>query len=171
MEALRVFAIALSRHPLRHCSKMETFGLDGRAAQILPRRRNRRGPMRWAMSELLIVDDEPEFLDELMEAFAFNGVVARAAGSATAALALLDSDRDIRVVISDIRMPDMDGLVMIETAKTRYPGRDLTFVVMTGHAATADLDRARAAGVRHCFPKPLSFEDLQGAIQEALAES
>ncbi|QTL05457.1 response regulator [Aquabacter sp. L1I39] len=122
------------------------------------------------MSELLIVDDEPEFLDELLEAFAFNGVVARSADSAGAALALLEANPDIRVVVSDIRMPDMDGLVMIDTAKQRYPARDLTFVVMTGHAATADLDRARAAGVRHCFPKPLSFEDLQGAIEEALAE-
>ncbi len=127
-------------------------------------------PARWDMRELLIVDDEPEFLDELMEAFAFNGVVARAADSATAALAVLDAHPEIKVVISDIRMPDMDGLVMIETAKKRYPGRTLTFVVMTGHAATADLDRARAAGVRHCFPKPLSFEDLQGAIEEALAD-
>lgn len=128
-------------------------------------------PARWDMSQLLIVDDEPEFLDELIEAFAFNGVRARAASSATGALALLDANPEIKVVVSDIRMPDMDGLVMIETAKKRYPGRGLIFVVMTGHAATADLDRARAAGVRYCFPKPLSFEDLHEAITEALADN
>lgn len=122
------------------------------------------------MSRLLIVDDEPEYLDELVEALAFAGVSSVAVPTAADALRAVEFDPDISGVLTDIRMPDMDGVTLIEALKAAFPQRALSFVVMTGHAAEVDVERARAAGAVHCFPKPLAFDALCDALVKLDAE-
>ncbi len=116
------------------------------------------------VSPLLIVDDEPEYLDEILEALAFSGVEALSACNGAAAMTLLRDYPDIRVVVTDIRMPDMDGVELMETARAEFGARPLHFIVVTGHAAKADLERAKAAGVSDCLSKPLALDDLRHAI-------
>ncbi|MFG1213663.1 response regulator [Xanthobacter flavus] len=118
------------------------------------------------MNHVLIVDDEPEYLDELVEALAFRGLSTRSVGRGADALDVLDHDPDIRVVLTDMRMPDMDGVALVETMLGRFPNRDLHFLMMTGHAAEADMARAREVGVLRCFPKPLAFDALCDALVE-----
>ncbi|MFG1470751.1 response regulator [Xanthobacter albus] len=117
------------------------------------------------MSHLLIVDDEPDFLDELAEALAFRGVSSTCLGRAGEAVEAVRSDPQIRTVVTDIRMPDMDGVVLIEALKSAFPERRLAFVVMTGHAAESDIRRARAAGAAACFPKPVAFAAFCEALE------
>lgn len=117
------------------------------------------------MSPLLIVDDEPEYLDEILEALAYEGIEAVSASNGAAAVAMLRKYPDIRVVVTDIRMPEMDGIAFVEAARGEFGNRDLHFIVVTGHAAKSDLERARAAGVRNCLSKPLALDDLRRAIQ------
>ncbi|MFG1345158.1 response regulator [Xanthobacter autotrophicus DSM 431] len=118
------------------------------------------------MGPVLIVDDEPEYLDELVEALSFRGIPAVSAGQGARAVALLADDPSIRVILTDLRMPDMDGISLIHAVRAAYPARRLDFLVMTGHAAEADIERAMAEGVLRCFPKPLAFD----ALYEALAD-
>ena len=118
------------------------------------------------MSRLLIVDDEPEYLDELVEALAFDGLESKSVGSASAAIAAVKADPDISIVLTDIRMPDMDGIALITNLKKSCPDRKLAFVVMTGHAAEADMARAMEAGAVRCFPKPLAFASLRALLLE-----
>lgn len=118
------------------------------------------------MNSVLIVDDEPEYLDELVEALAFRGLSTLSVGRGSAAIDVLACDPDIRIVLTDMRMPDMDGVALVEAVKDRFPGRDVRFLMMTGHAAEADLARARAVGVLRCFPKPLAFEELCNALAD-----
>ncbi|OYX84616.1 MAG: hypothetical protein B7Y75_04385, partial [Azorhizobium sp. 35-67-5] len=87
------------------------------------------------MSPLLIVDDEPEYLDEILEALAYEGMDAISASNGAAAVEMLRRNPDIRVVVTDIRMPEMDGIALVEAARTEFCGRDLHFIVVTGHAA------------------------------------
>ena len=116
------------------------------------------------MGALLIVDDEPEYLAELVEALGYHDIRSVAAANGAQALLALRKDPTISLVLTDIRMPDMDGIALVEAARNAFPGRILRFVMMTGHAAPLDLERARAAGVEGCFPKPLVFEDLCAAL-------
>ncbi len=118
------------------------------------------------MTHVLIVDDEPEYLDELVEALAFRGLSTYAVGRGAEALELLARDPGIRVVLTDMRMPDMDGVALVEAVNGRFPDRDLRFLMMTGHAAEADMERARQKGVLRCFPKPLAFDRLCEALVE-----
>lgn len=147
---------------------MEGFVLDGSASSTLPVSLGQAfcRSSGVGMSALLIVDDEPEYLDELVEALAFHGLSAISTPSGAQALAILRERPEIEVVLTDIRMPDMDGIAFIESAIAHFPARHLQFVVMTGHAAPADIQRAEAVGVTHCFPKPLMFEDLQSVLMD-----
>lgn len=112
------------------------------------------------MHRVLVVDDEPEYLDELVEALSFRGLVAISVGRGAEALDLLAREPNIRLVLTDIRMPDMDGVQLIERVHAAFPGRPFHFLVMTGHAAPVDVARATSAGAERCFSKPLAFEDL-----------
>lgn len=126
-------------------------------------------PAEWVrrqMTHVLIVDDEPEYLDELIEALAFRGLSTRSVGRGAEAIDVLARDSNIRIVLTDMRMPDMDGVALVETVQGRFPGRDVRFLMMTGHAAEADMERARQKGVLRCFPKPLAFDDLCAALLE-----
>lgn len=116
------------------------------------------------MNRVLVVDDEPEYLDELVEALGFEGMSAVSVPRGDLALEVLRADPRIRVVLTDMRMPDMDGVALIEAAKGAFPARSLAFLVMTGHAAEADMARALEAGVVRCFPKPLAFDALCEAL-------
>lgn len=118
------------------------------------------------MSRVLIVDDEPDYLDELVEALGFAGLPAGAALRGIDALSAVRSDPEISVILTDIRMPDMDGVALIHAMNAAFPERDLAFLVMTGHAAEVDLERAHAAGAARCFPKPLAFDALCHALVE-----
>ncbi|WP_296583457.1 response regulator [Xanthobacter sp.] len=118
------------------------------------------------MAHVLIVDDEPEYLDELVEALSFRGLSTYSVGRGAEALDLLAREPGIRVVLTDMRMPDMDGVALVEAVHGRFPGRDLRFLMMTGHAADADMERARQKGVLRCFPKPLAFDLLCDALVE-----
>ncbi|OYW32171.1 MAG: hypothetical protein B7Z15_05020 [Rhizobiales bacterium 32-66-8] len=152
---------------------MEGFVLDAMMGRTLPEPQGLA--FRWSsgvgMSALLIVDDEPEYLDELVEALAFHGLSAISTPSGANALALLRAKPEVGVVLTDIRMPDMDGIAFIESAIAEFPARGLQFVVMTGHAAPADIQRAEAVGVVHCFPKPLMFDDLQRVLMDLCGAS
>lgn len=118
------------------------------------------------MGAVLIVDDEPEYLAELVEALGYHDIASVAAADGAEALGALMREPSITLVLTDLRMPDMDGLALVEAARRAFPGRHLRFVVMTGHAAPLDIERARAAGVARCFAKPLAFEDLCAALIE-----
>ncbi|HQS48837.1 MAG: hypothetical protein B7Y12_14950 [Rhizobiales bacterium 24-66-13] len=121
------------------------------------------------MSHLLIVDDEPEYLDELIEALGFDDLNAHSARSAAQALELVHTHPQINVVLTDIRMPDLDGIRLLNEIQLRYPERAFKFVVMTGHASAEDISRAVNAGVEACLPKPLVMEDLQRVLSRVLA--
>ncbi|MFG1296504.1 MULTISPECIES: response regulator [Xanthobacter] len=110
------------------------------------------------MSHLLVVDDEPDFLEELAESLALRGLPTVCVRRAADAVEAVGANRDISIVITDIRMPDMDGVSLIEALKIAFPDRHMKFVVMTGHASEEDIRRAEAAGAAACFPKPFALE-------------
>lgn len=119
-----------------------------------------------AMSDpirLLLVDDHPVVRDglrgQLRTQSAFD-VVAEA-GSADEALAVLHR-RDIDVVITDLRMPGIDGLELIAQIRQRFPG--LEILVLTTYDTDADVHAALAAGARSYLLKDTERSRLYEAI-------
>ncbi|MDB5907373.1 MAG: two-component system response regulator, partial [Massilia sp.] len=80
---------------------------------------------------ILCVDDEPNILSALRRLFHPQGYEVLTAQSAREGLAVLDA-RPIDLVISDMRMPEMDGVQFLEQARARWP--DTLRLLLTGNA-------------------------------------
>jgi signal transduction histidine kinase len=121
-------------------------------------------------AKILVVDDDLD-LEELFRqkfrrqiqqqsmqfVFVHNGVEA---------LAKLQEETDVDVVLADINMPEMDGLSLLQQIKDAYP---LVRVVIV--SAYADLDHVRKAmnyGAFDFLPKPINFKDLEATTLKTL---
>ncbi len=121
---------------------------------------------------ILVVDDEAEVLEELTLALGRRGLSVLSAGSARMALALLASRPDVGALITDIRMPGMDGIALAEAALAgRREADALEVLLVTGYASVGQglaASRVGAFGVLH---KPMRGADLARMAAEALASA
>jgi len=116
-------------------------------------------------SNLLIVDDEIELTQNMKELLEDDVQKIFLAHNGEEALEILKSEK-IDCIISDIRMPVMDGLTMFEVAKER--GISSPFIFYTGHGSQELKDRVLELGAFDLLTKP-NFINLEMAIKEALA--
>ncbi len=126
------------------------------------------GPAAGGPCRVLVVDDEPEIRDMLAEILSRDGHEIAAASSGNAAMRLL-ADRSVDVILSDMRMPDVDGPGLFMRIKNAYPDLVGRLVFITGDtlgpANRAFLERT---GVPH-LEKPLSPEEVRRVVHQVLA--
>jgi two-component system response regulator YesN len=114
---------------------------------------------------ILFVDDEGAILRALSRQLSIRYDISTAY-SADEALNLLDGPGKFDVVVSDVSMPGMNGLDMIENASQKYP--DCQFVVLTGNADFDTLTRAKTMPpVCEVLHKPCKTEQIHQAIERA----
>jgi len=116
---------------------------------------------------VLVVDDEPEIVEEITEDLQFEGFTCRSASCAQEALDVLAEDESIGIIISDIRMPNMDGLQFLEAMQERFPGRRLQVIMLTGHAGYDEAVQALRLGAFEFLAKPVSLGHLAHIINRA----
>ncbi|MEI6159187.1 MAG: response regulator [Roseococcus sp.] len=121
---------------------------------------------------VLIVDDEANVAGELADAAEDEGYVVHKVNSAAAALAILAEHPEIGVMISDIRMPDCDGL---ELTRRALDGRDdasaLEVILITGHATLDDAVLAVRTGAFDFVRKPFRLQQIFDAVARAIARA
>jgi signal transduction histidine kinase/ActR/RegA family two-component response regulator len=116
---------------------------------------------------ILLVDDEPDAREMAQVALNSLGALVSVAGSGAEALRLLVSNR-YDVLVSDIGMPDMDGLMLIREVR-RNPGlRGLPAVALTAFAMESDRLAGLSAGFQAYVTKPISLRRLSEAVAQAL---
>lgn len=124
------------------------------------------------MAKILIVDDEPDI--ELLAKQKFRSQVANGefelffATNGREALDLIKRDPGIAVVISDVNMPEMDGLTLIDNLKILSPHTKTIIVSAYGDAKT--LRAAMNKGVFDFVTKPVDFKELAETIKRTLAQ-
>lgn len=119
------------------------------------------------MKEIVFVDDDEHLLAGLRRMLwrYKDEWSMRFVPSGEAALAALE-DQPADLVVSDVRMPGMDGIALLSEIQTRYP-RTIR-IILSGQ--TDRMDAVRATGVAHQFiAKPCSAETLHGVIGRATA--
>ena len=117
------------------------------------------------MAVILVVDDEPsmrEFLSFFLEKLGHRVCVA---GSGETALALADKESP-DLVVSDIRMPGMDGLELLAKMKAKQP--DQAFILITAFAAPEDAVAAMKNGAFDYITKPFQLEEVKRIVEAAL---
>lgn len=127
------------------------------------------------MAHILIIDDDAGVRDVLKRFLERFGYTVSAASSGREGLKLaqqLPPD----IIITDIFMPEMDGLEVILEIRKRNPHRfgGIPVIAMSGGMLTLGaksisfLQQAKAFGAARVFPKPLDFAGIQSAVQELL---
>jgi two-component system sensor histidine kinase/response regulator len=118
---------------------------------------------------VLIVDDDQALLEALPEAMRLRmgGVTVETADSAAAALERM-ADRDYDAIVTDIRMPGMDGLKLLEEIRTRRPGTPT--LIITGHGDNDLVVHALRGGARDFIQKPIDRDYFVAALYRAIRE-
>lgn len=119
------------------------------------------------MLDILLVDDEPSILlpvDEALRAEGYNTTTALDGLSAQAAL----STRVFDVVISDVRLPKVDGFTLFK--KVRHESPRTRFIMMTAYATVPDAVGALKLGAVDYLPKPFELDTLLKLLERIKRE-
>src|SRR5262249_42097098 len=110
--------------------------------------------------KLMIVDDDPEVrivVAEFLQDFGYRVVQA---GGGAEALDLLARTPDLRMIITDIRMPGMSGIELADLATQRQ--RDLKIILISGYFVSQQVER-------RFLRKPFRMRDLEAAVRAELS--
>ena len=111
------------------------------------------------MSWILLVEDDDNLREVLEAAFILSGFDVRTARHGREALALLDEGDLPQLVITDLRMPVMDGVKLISLLREMARTRHLPIIVVSA-------EEVHLPGLQAHFKKPFEFEHLRLAAEQ-----
>jgi two-component system response regulator GlrR len=117
---------------------------------------------------LLLVDDDKSLLRLLTIRLEGEGYEVTAVEDGQSALRKLQNE-SFDVVLSDLRMPGLDGLSLFE--EIMGIRKDIPVILMTAHGTIADAVAATQRGVFGFLPKPVDHDELRALLQKALSQS
>jgi two-component system, NtrC family, response regulator AtoC len=116
---------------------------------------------------LLFVDDEPALRSLMAERLGERGFEVVEAENGERALELLEQFA-FDIVITDLRMPGIDGARVVDVARERYPG--IVAIVITGYGTVKDAVDAMKRGATDFLAKPFQFDELMQRLGKALEQ-
>jgi DNA-binding NtrC family response regulator len=121
------------------------------------------GKQKAGQRRILIVDDDTEFRNTLRALVESLGYLSTETDSAHAALALMEK-RHFPIVISDIVMPEKDGLKLLQVIKERYPEVDV--LIITGFESEYSPLEIVQAGASDFLAKPFGMDQLGARLHK-----
>lgn len=118
-----------------------------------------------ASAKVLLVDDEPEFVAILSQRLSKRNYSVACAYSGKDALAQLEKDKDIEVVILDVKMPGLDGIETLKLIKAKRPLVEV--IMLTGHSTLNSAINAIKLGACDFLLKPIDIEKLVLKMEHA----
>ena len=118
--------------------------------------------MELIKGRILIVDDEQNQLTLMQEAVRMMGYEVEVTPSGARALDLL-RESQFDILITDMQMPEMDGLTLLENARTTDSG--VSVVVLTAHGTIETAVEAMKRGAEDYITKPVEFAELEMTLQ------
>ena len=119
------------------------------------------------MPHLLLVDDEEALRSVVAERLRDAGYEVTEAADGEAAVKAIDGFA-FDVIVSDLRLPGVDGREVVETALTRYPS--IVAIVVTGYGTVKDAVDMTKMGVADFIAKPFQFDELMHVLNSALEQ-
>ena len=125
-----------------------------------------------ASLKVMVVDDEPEveamFRQRLRRDLRAGRYEMVFASSGVHALEVLDENPDVAVVLTDLNMPEMDGMALLSALRERWPG--VSSVVLSAYGDEKRVEDATGRGARAFMVKPVDFEAVREFLEAAYAE-
>jgi two-component system, cell cycle response regulator CpdR len=121
------------------------------------------------MAKILIAEDNEDLRCQVVRALSDDGHDLVAAEDGAAALkALRRGKGEFDLLLTDVKMPGMDGIALALAAGRDHP--DVAIMLMTGYADQRERAHGLDALVHDIIGKPFSVEQIQGAVREALVD-
>ncbi|MDY0227291.1 MAG: response regulator [Desulfomicrobium apsheronum] len=114
---------------------------------------------------ILLVDDEVDFIVTLAERLELRGVNPRVVHDGESALKAV-ADNVPQVIVLDVMMPGMKGIEVLQKVKSEHP--DVQVILLTGQGKTRDGIEGMRHGAFAYLTKPLDLEELIRTINEAI---
>lgn len=119
-----------------------------------------------SQKRIFIVDDDPKIGELFATVLERDGYAARSFVSATEMFEVLDSEGAPDLVLTDLMMPEISGIQLIEELRER----DLTLpiIIMTAHSSVQTAVEAMRLGAFHYLQKPVNLEEMRALLAKAL---
>ncbi len=114
----------------------------------------------------LVVDDDAQVRHSLARVIESHGLATIEAASGAEALAILERQGELPLVISDINMPEMDGVAFLREALRRHP--DMAIVMLTGVAEVTTAVECLKLGALDYISKPVLIDEVRARVDKAL---
>lgn len=120
-----------------------------------------------AAATILVVDDQPEIVENLALILESEGFYVLTAGDGLQALAAMQS-QPVDLIVADIAMPRMNGYQLYERVRENPRWVVVPFLFLTARAMDSDIRYGKELGVDDYLTKPIQPEDLLAAVQGRL---
>jgi CheY-like chemotaxis protein/DNA-binding MarR family transcriptional regulator len=124
------------------------------------------------LNAVLVVEDDPVTLENYSELLQRSGIAHRTSTSGSEGLSILDDDPSIDVIVTDLMLPDIDGLGVLNALRPLLAGRPwIQAIVVTGHPSMETAIQALRLEAVDFLTKPVVPSDLIAAVQRARARA
>lgn len=113
--------------------------------------------------QIVLIDDEPSVLFALKLLLQALGYSVYDFNSPMDGVAFLNTAKPVDLCLCDLKMPDMNGLGVLEATRKVRPS--LPFVLMSGHATAEEIDRSKQLGATGFLSKPFTPDELKQLVQ------
>jgi DNA-binding NtrC family response regulator len=119
-----------------------------------------------SIANVLLVDDEVSFVETFSERLELRDFEISKAFSGEEALQVLDENKNVEVVILDVKMPGMDGIEALTEIKRKYPLVEV--MMLSGHADVASAIDGMKQGAFDYLMKPVDMDQIITKVTEAV---
>jgi two-component system, chemotaxis family, chemotaxis protein CheY len=117
------------------------------------------------MAQILVVDDSSTVRNEVTDFLTSNGLQVISAVDGQDGLNKLKGDPGIKLVLSDVNMPVMDGLTMVEKIRSELNSK-VNIIMLTTESSGSMKERGKAAGVKGWIVKPFKGDSVVATFKK-----
>ena len=121
-----------------------------------------------SIANVLLVDDEVEFVETFSERLVMRNLEISKAFSGEEALQVLETNKNIEIVILDVKMPGMDGIETLVEIKKKFPLVEV--IMLSGHADVESAIEGMKQGAFDYLMKPCDIDQIIAKVTEAAAK-
>ncbi len=121
------------------------------------------------MAQILVVDDSSTVRNEVCDFLKANALQVVSAVDGKDGLAKLKEDPSIKLVVSDVNMPNMDGLTMAEKIRGELKNASVNIIMLTTENSPSMKERGKAAGIKGWIVKPFNGAAVIASLKKLVA--
>ncbi|MFO1369963.1 MAG: response regulator [Marinagarivorans sp.] len=119
------------------------------------------------MAKVLVVDDSSTVRNEVSSYLSAQGIEVSTAVDGLDGLSKIQQDPNLKLVLCDVNMPNMDGLTMVE--KVKQSGKNISIIMLTTESNPNMKQRGKDAGVKGWIVKPFNGEAAIAGIKKMIS--